>query len=337
MTAKPLEPTARVSVVIPVLNEEKHIRNCLRSVQEQTYPGDLIEIVVADGGSTDGTQRIVRELGDTDPRIRLIDNPGRTQAAGLNHAIAASRGDIVARLDGHAAWPPGHLARCVELLNETGADNVGGTMLGESDTLVGQAVARATRSPFAVGRATYRYSNRQQEVETVWLGCFRRSALERVGPYDETATPHEDYELNQRIRDSGGLVIFSPDLPTRYWGRGSWREVATQYFKYGRAKVRVARRRPAVMQLYHLAPPALVLGALVGAVAAARPGAGRRLGLMGAVAYGLACLGAGAAVAKRQPVSVAARVSLAFPVLHFAWGTGFWAGLLEVIRRPARP
>src|ERR1700730_13478759 len=257
MPDQPVRSTARISVVIPVLNEARYITGCLRSVQAQTYPANLVEIVVADGGSTDGTQAIVGELAHEDPRIRLVDNPGRTQASGLNIAIAATRGDVVARLDGHAAWPPGHLERCVELLELTGADNVGGTMMGQGETLVGQAVARATRSPFAVGGATYRYSDRQQEVETVWLGCFRRSALDRVGPYDETAAPHEDYELNQRIRDSGGLVIFSPDLPTSYWGRGSWPEVSAQYFKYGRAKVRVARRTPQVIRLYHLAPPAL--------------------------------------------------------------------------------
>jgi glycosyltransferase involved in cell wall biosynthesis len=336
MPAKPAQRTPRISVVIPVLNEARHITECVRSVQAQTYPDGRIEIVLADGGSTDGTQRIVNDLAQEDPRIRLLDNPGRTQASGLNIAIAATRGDIVARLDGHAAWPPGHLARCVELLEETGADNVGGTMVGKGETPVGHAVARATRSPFAVGRATYRYSNRQQEVETVWLGCFRRSALERVGQYDETATPHEDYELNQRIRDSGGLVIFSPDLPTVYWGRGSWRAVATQYFKYGRAKVRVARRRPKVIRLYHLAPPALVLGTLVAAVVAARPGAGRRLVLAGAAAYTAACVGAAAAAAGGEPVSVAARVSLVFPVLHVSWGAGFWAGLLEAIRPLAR-
>jgi succinoglycan biosynthesis protein ExoA len=170
----------------------------------------------------------------------------------------------------------------------------------------------------------------------VWLGCFRRSALERVGPYDETAAPHEDYELNQRIRDSGGLVIFSPDLPTRYWGRGSWQEVASQYFKYGRAKVRVARRRPDVIQLYHLAPPALVLGTLAGVLAATRPGAGRRLGLAGAAVYSVACVSAAVAAARGEPLSVAARVALAFPVLHFAWGSGFCAGVLEAIRRPTR-
>jgi glycosyltransferase involved in cell wall biosynthesis len=318
--------------VIPVLNEERRIQRCLDSIRQQTYPPDLIEVIVADGGSTDGTRQAVKELAREDPRFRLVDNPRRNQAAGLNIAIAASRGEVIARLDGHAEWPPEHLERCVRLLRDTGADNVGGTMQGAGETPLERAIARATRSPFAVGGATYRYSERQQDVETVWLGCFRRSALDRVGPFDEGAPPHEDYELNHRIRATGGRVVYSPDLSTTYWPRSSWRALARQYFRYGRAKVRVAGRSPGVVRPYHLAPPALIAGAAVGAVALGRAGTGRRLTVAAAAIYIVGCILTGLSASRGQPVSVRARIPLVFPIVHFSWGAGFWAGVAEALR-----
>ena len=319
----------RVSVVIPVLNEERFIERCIGSVVAQTYPRELIEILVADGGSTDGTRAALERLADADPRIRVIDNPRRTQAAGLNLAIAQAAGDVVARLDGHAAWGPRHLELCVELLSRTGADNVGGTMDAIGETVVGRAIARATRSPFGVGGATYRYGRRQAVVDTVWLGCFRRSALERVGLYDERFPPHEDYELNHRLRASGGRIVYSPDLATTYWTRSSWRAVATQFFRYGRAKVRVARHQPGVLRPHHLVPPALVAAAVgsLPLVMTSRCGRGAAAALV--IGYGAMCAAAGLRASGGEPVPVRLRVAAAFPVLHFAWGGGFWTGVAE--------
>lgn len=322
-----------VSVVIPTLNEEAHIGSCLQSVQRQTYPSHLVEIIVADGGSSDGTRDIVARLATGDSRIRLIDNPGRNQAAGLNLAIASGKGDVIARLDGHAEWRPEHLERCLQLLEETGADNVGGTMQGRGETPVERAIAAATRSPFAVGGATYRYSAKQQEVETVWLGCFRREALDRVGPFDEKAPPHEDYELNYRIRSTGGRVVYSPDLQTTYWPRSSWSALAKQYFRYGRAKVRVAVRTHGVMRPHHLAPPALVAGAIVGTGLISRPGTARQVTIAAAGTYVLGCLTAGLAASRGQPNAVRSRTPLVFPIVHVSWGLGFWAGVAEALKR----
>ena len=209
-----------VSVVIPVYNEERYIEACLASVLDQDYPADRYEVIIADGGSTDRTRAMVESTAMLHPRVRLIDNPGRTQAHGLNLAILASRGEYIARQDGHAEWSPHHLRRSIELLNETGADNVGGRADGEGAGITGRAIARAMRSPFGVGGARYRYSNRLEELPQVFPGTFRRSAFERVGLYDEAYPPHEDYELNHRIRQTGGHVLFSPDIPTQVLGTG---------------------------------------------------------------------------------------------------------------------
>jgi succinoglycan biosynthesis protein ExoA len=320
-----------VSVVIPVFNEERYIEACLASVLDQDYPANRYEVIVADGGSTDHTRAIVESTAARHPNVRLIDNPGRTQAHGLNLGILASRGDYIARQDGHAEWSPHHLRRSVELLVETGADNVGGRADGEGVTVMGRAIARAMRSPFGVGGARYRYSTRVEELPTVFPGTFRRTAFERVGLYDEAYPPHEDYELNHRIRETGGRVLFSPDIPTRYFVRESIRALASQYFRYGRSKVRVARANPGVIRPYHLAAPLFVAGIPVAAVLMGSR-RGRRLVASGGAVYAAACVAAGVRAGRGETADVRMRIPAIFPVLHLAWGSGFWAGVAEAVR-----
>jgi succinoglycan biosynthesis protein ExoA len=338
VTATGVPTTGRdpfVSVVIPVYNEEQYIGACLGSVLGQDYPADRYEVIVADGGSTDRTREIVMSMATRPhPAIRLLDNPGRTQAAGLNMAIRASHGQFIARQDGHAEWTPQHLRRSVDLLLDSGADNVGGRADGVGEGATGRAIACAMRSPFGVGGARFRYSTRVEEVATVFPGTFRRSVFERVGLFDEAYPPHEDYELNHRIRVTGGRVLFSPDIPTRYHVRDSVRALARQYFRYGRAKVRVARKSPGVLRPYHLVAPALVAAVPVAALMSVTR-AGRRLAGVGAVSYAVACLAAGMRAGRGEPAGVRARVSGMFVVLHTAWGLGFWAGVIEATRHEA--
>jgi succinoglycan biosynthesis protein ExoA len=329
--AHPPDGCPTVSVVIPAFNEETHIRECVASALRQTYPW-VIEVIIADGASTDRTRDIVEAMAQLDPRVRLIDNPRRTQARGLNLAIAAASGEVIARLDGHAFWPAEHIERCVRLLEQTGADNVGGTMDAVGETPVGEAIARASRSPFAVGGARYRYARAQVDTDTVWLGCFRRSALDRVGPFDERFPPHEDYELNYRIRSSGGRIVFSPDLPTRYVTRSSWRALATQYFRYGRGKVRVARHSLGVIRPYHLAPPIFVAALATTPILAAMVPYGRYAALAAAGAYVVACLGATIPAGSGTTHRTQVRIPVVFPILHASWGLGFWAGVAEGVR-----
>ena len=317
-----------VSVVLPVLDEERHIEACLRSVLAQDYPADQYEVIVADGGSTDRTREIVGAIAAGDSRVRLIDNPGRLQAAGLNRAITESRGEVIARQDGHAEWAPDHLSRSVALLLSTGADNVGGRQDAVGEGAPGRAIARAMSSPFGVGGARFRYSEHEEEMPTVFLGTFRRSAFERVGLFDEAYPPHEDYELNERIRLTGGRIIFSPAIRTRYHVRSGLRALGRQYYRYGRAKVRVARASPSVVRAYHLMAPALVAG-LTMAAAMALSGRGRRLALAGAGVYVTGCAAAGQLAGPDDPIEVRARIPPAFVVMHVAWGAGFWAGVIE--------
>ena len=219
-------------------------------------------------------------------------------------------------------------------MEETGADNVGGRVEGVGENAVGTAVALATASRFAVGGARFRYARRRCEAETVPFGCFRRSALERVGAFDESLILHEDYELNHRIRSSGGRIVLDPAIASRYWVRSSWTGLARQYFRYGRAKSAVARRAPGVVRPHHLAPPLLVL-AMVPAALALRTVRGRRAVAAAATVYAAACAGAGIRAGRGAPAGARARVPLVFPTLHVCWGGGFLAGLVG--RSPAAP
>jgi succinoglycan biosynthesis protein ExoA len=328
---QPSAPAVFVSVVLPVLDEERHIEACLNSILAQDYPSDQFEVIVADGGSTDRTLEIVGAIAGRDPRVRLIDSPGRLQAAGLNRAIMASRGDFIARQDGHAEWAPDHLSRSVALLLATGADNVGGRQDAVGEGVSGRAIARAMSSPFGVGGARFRYSDHEEEMPTVFLGTFRRSAFERVGLFDEAYPPHEDYELNQRIRETGGRIVFSPDIRTRYHVRSGFRALGRQYYRYGRGKIRVARATPSVVRPYHLVAPALVAALHLGA-AMVVTGRGRRLALAGAGVYTTACVVAGELAGREEPLRIRARIPAAFAVMHLAWGAGFWAGVIEAAR-----
>jgi glycosyltransferase involved in cell wall biosynthesis len=320
-----------VSVVVPVYNEERYIARCLASILSQDYPADRFEVIIADGGSTDRTREIVGSVAALHPNVRLVDNPRRTQAAGLNLAIGVSKGSFIARQDGHAEWTPQHLRRSVELLVESGADNVGGRAEGVGVGPTGRAIACAMSSPFGVGGARFRYSDREEEVATVFPGTFRRTAFERVGLFDEAYPPHEDYELNHRIRASGGCVLYSPDIPTRYYVRDSIPALARQYYRYGRAKVRVARTSRGVIRPYHLAPPALVAG-VPAATALLTLRRARWFALAGATAYGAGCVAAGLRVGRQEALAVRIRIPGVFMVLHLAWGAGFWAGVAEAAR-----
>ena len=246
-----------VSVIMPILNEERHLREAVAVVLEQDYPGE-IELVLALGPSTDRTDEVALALAEQDPRITCVRNPsGRTPDA-LNAAIAASRHDILVRVDGHALIPPSYVRTAVEVLRRTGADNVGGIMDAQGVTAFEQAVAAAMRSRLGVGSSRFHTGGQEGPAETVYLGVFRRSALERVGGYDPHFARAQDWELNHRIRATGGLVWFTPDLTVSYRPRGSVAALARQYFHYGRWRrpwpPGMARSRPAIWHLQCWSP-----------------------------------------------------------------------------------
>jgi len=317
-----------VSVVLPVLNEERHLRAAVASVLNQGYGGEL-EVVLALGPSTDRTDAVAAELAAADPRVRSVPNPTGRTPEGLNLAVAASRYPIVARVDGHAELPPGYLATAVTLLREHGADNVGGIMSAEGITRLEQAVATAMTSKFGVGNARFHVGGDEGPADTVYLGVFRRSALVRVGGYDEGFSRAQDWEMNYRIRATGGLVWFAPSLRVAYRPRGSLLKLARQYFNYGRWRREVMRRHPESVNLRYLAPPLALLGIVAGVVLGA---IGFWPGYLLPAVYVTAVLIASCVEASWRTVSV---LPLVFMVMHLSWGLGFLTSWR--VRKRTRP
>jgi glycosyltransferase involved in cell wall biosynthesis len=256
-----------ISVIMPVLNEERHLREAVRQVLDQRYEGP-IEVVLSIGPSTDRTQEVADGIAAADPRVKVVPNPtGRTPNA-LNAAFAASTSQIIARVDGHAMLPEDYLRTAVETLERTGADNVGGIMAAEGITPFEQAVARAMTSKIGVGNARFHTGGEEGPADTVYLGVFRREALERVGGYDEHFQRAQDWEMNHRIRETGGLVWFQPGMRVSYRPRPNVKALAKQYFHYGRWRRVVARTHQGTINVRYLAPPAAVLAMLLGVVLA---------------------------------------------------------------------
>ncbi len=307
-----------ISVVMPVLNEERHLREAVRQVLSQQYEGP-IEVVLAVGPSHDRTQEVADAIAAEDPRVRVVANPtGRTPNA-LNAAIGASSHAIVARVDGHAMLPPDYLKVAVETLEETGADNVGGVMAAEGVTPFEQAVARAMTSKIGVGGARFHTGGVAGPADTVYLGVFRRSALDRVGGYDEHFQRAQDWEMNHRIRQTGGLVWFQPRMRVSYRPRPSVKALAKQYFHYGRWRRVVSRTHPGTINLRYLAPPAAVLGVLAGLVAAPFfwPALILPVGYLAAILAGSVLTGSG------MPGKARVWLPVAYVTMHMSWGTGF--------------
>ncbi|MCJ1678892.1 glycosyltransferase family 2 protein [Streptomyces sp. APSN-46.1] len=312
-----------VSVIMPVLNEERHLRDSVRHILGQEYAGEM-EVVIALGPSTDRTDEIaaelVRETASERARVHTVPNPtGRTPAA-LNAAIKASRHPIVVRVDGHGMLSPNYIATAVRLLEETGAQNVGGIMHAEGENAWEDAVAAAMTSKIGVGNAAFHTGGQAGPAETVYLGVFRREALEQQGGYNEEFIRAQDWELNFRIREAGGLIWFSPELKVQYRPRPSVRALAKQYKDYGRWRHVVARYHSGSINLRYLAPPAAVCAIAAGLVA----GAALTPWAFVIPAGYLAAITAGS-VAAGQGLSLKARaqIPVALATMHMCWGFGF--------------
>jgi succinoglycan biosynthesis protein ExoA len=325
-----------VSVVIPVLNEERFIDACLRAVLAQDYPATLMEIVVVDGVSSDRTAALVRAIAAEDSRIRLLTNPKQKTPTSMNLGVAAARGQVVVRIDGHSLVARDHVRRNVEFLQRSGADHVGGLMKAQGHNTVASAIALALSSPFGVGNAVFRYTDREQDLDTVPFGAYRRDTLLRLGGFDERFSQGQDSELDFRITLSGGRVRINPDIRTEYFCRDSLPRLAQQFFRYGRAKAFIFHKHGALPSPRALAPAALLSTVMALTLAAPifRP-ARRALAVLLGI-YALACTVAGIRVAARQGWRHTPLLPIIFAVLHFSHGAGFLAGLPRLAtRRPA--
>jgi succinoglycan biosynthesis protein ExoA len=262
-----------VAVVMPVLNEENYLEAAVLAILSQDYEGP-IQVVLALGPSTDRTNEVAARICAGDSRVSSVQNPTGRTPEGLNAALAATTQEIVVRVDAHSELSDGYIRLAVETLQRTGADNVGGIMGARGVTKFEKAVAAAMTSPLGVGSASFHTGGNEGPAETVYLGVFKRSALERVGGYDPAFTRAQDWEMNYRIRTTGGTVWFNPDLFVTYRPRPNVFKLAKQYFEYGSWRHEVMRRHPDTRRtksaLRYFAPPLavglIVIGKILGSI-----------------------------------------------------------------------
>ena len=310
-------PRAEISVILPILNEEKYLEDSVAAILNQNFDGPL-EVILAVGPSQDKTMEIARKLQRQDARVIIVENPTGRTAAGLNLAIAASSYSVIVRVDGHANIPTNYCQIAYEILKETGAVNVGGIMDASGISIFEKSVARAMKSPLGVGASRFHTGGNPGEVDTVYLGVFRKEALLAVGGFDERFTRAQDWELNFRLREIGGLIYFDPRLLVSYRPRSTLSALARQYFQYGRWRRVVSRLHQGTVNYRYLAPPftviatllSLVLGWLISPIL-----------FLPAVIYGTFILIASISIGKS--LSEVLCLPAILLTMHISWGIGF--------------
>jgi cellulose synthase/poly-beta-1,6-N-acetylglucosamine synthase-like glycosyltransferase len=334
-----------ITVLTPVLDEERHLPGVAGRMQAQDYPGE-VEFLFIDGGSRDRSRAVLEGLAAQDPRIRLLDNPRRITPAALNVGLAAAHGEVVVRMDAHTHYPPDYLRLGVERLQRGGAVSVSGPQIAVGDGRWSRRVALALSTPLGVGGARFRLrgdAGAEFEVDTGFTGMWWRSTLEAAGGWDEDWTTDQDCELAFRLAADGGRHVCLPAMAAEYIARDSPRGLARQYWRYGYGKVRTWRRHPDAMRTSHVLPPGVALTAIA-AVASPRPV--RRAARLGVGVYAAALVAGAARARRRAPAEDVAALPAVLATMHLAYGFGaLWgfarigvptAALAGVARRLAR-
>lgn len=326
--------TPRVSIVVPARNEEKHIEACLDSILAQTYTD--FEVIVVDGESEDRTAELVAGYSARDPRVRLITNPRRITPTQLNAGLAAARGELMVRIDGHATVEATYVERGVKHLDD-GWDGAGGRVVSRALTPAGAAVAAVMSSPFGIGNAVHHFDGEAQAADHVPFPAYRVATVRALGGWDEELPTNQDFELDYRLVSSGHRLVYDPAMVIDYHCQQSVRGFWRQFRRYGKGKAQVLALHPASLRVRHLAAPALVAGLVVSALVA--PWLGWWAALP-ALAY-LVVLAAGTAHSWQRTEGLAARLRLplVFAAGHLGWGLGLWQGVLGLLRtrRGSRP
>jgi len=325
-----------VSIIVPCYNEQSTIGLLLEAINDQSYPSSNMEVIIADGLSTDGTRREISRYKREFPElpIKVVDNHKQTIPSALNRAIEQATGEFILRLDAHSVPNREYVERCVKAIEAGLGSNVGGVwdIRPGGDSWIAKSIAAAASHPLGVGDARYRVGGEAQSVDTVPFGAFRKSLIDRVGPFDERLLTNEDYEFNVRVRQSGGVVWMDPEISSIYFARSNLVELARQYWRYGYWKARVLQLYPRTLRWRQMLPPMFVLGLLLlSAVSIFIPEL--FLLLMAVIAiYVLALFAAGVHTAiKNRNILMALGVPAAIATMHLSWGAAL---LWSLVFRP---
>jgi succinoglycan biosynthesis protein ExoA len=326
--------TPLVTIIMPVRNEAAFIAQSLVAVVAQDYPPERIEIIVADGMSTDGTREIVASLQAQHARLRLVDNPRRIAPTGLNAALRVARGEIIVRVDGHCEIAPDYVRRCVECLAREQVEGVGGPIETVGHTVSARAIAAAMSSSFGVGGSAFRtVKARRMFVDSIAFPAYTRCAIERAGVFDEELVRNQDDEYNYRLRSLGGRLLLAPEIRAHYYSRGTLRSLRRQYFQYGYWKVRVMQKHPRQMSARQFAPPLFAAALSISFVLSPFLVAGRLALATITCAYLAANLCACVLTARKNGWRLLPLLPATFATLHLAYGFGFLAGLIKFRNR----
>jgi succinoglycan biosynthesis protein ExoA len=336
-------PLVGVSYVMPVLNDVTHVRSAVESILAQDYAGP-VEVLIALAPSIDGTSELVADLAARDARVRVLENEVGSTPAGLNIGIRAAQFPVVVRVDSHSMLPTDYARIAVETLERTGADNVGGIMAARGVTPFERAVALAYTTKVGLGGSAFHVGGEEGPADTVYLGVFRRTALQRVGLFDETIKRGQDWELNRRLRETGGTVWFTPALGVTYRPRSTVERLARQMFSTGLWRGELARRFPSANGIRYFVPPIMVVGVMLGLLlgiagivqAAVGVAPWLLLGFVVPLVYLLFVVAASLVYARGRGAATAAWFLVVLPCIHVSWGVGFVLGFLSLTSNIAK-
>ncbi len=331
-----------VSIILPIRNEAGYIERCLKAVLAQDYPPERMEIIIADGMSTDGTREIVYRIIHENPNylIKMIDNPGKIVPTGMNAGLRSAKGEIIIRVDGHCEIDQGYIQTCVYLLQNIEVDGVGGPIETIGETFTAKVIAICMSSKFGVGNSAFRtVSYNTMLVDTVPFPVYKKTIINKVGLYDEELVRNQDDEYNYRIRELGGKILLSNEIRSKYFSRSSLQKLWRQYFQYGFYKVRVLQKHPRQMQPRQFAPPlfvfSLIVSVLLFLISAFCSLSSHYfyISLSIPALYLIANLSASLYTAAKRGWKYLPLLPLVFAILHISYGLGFLFGLVKFANR----
>ena len=319
-----------VSIIIPCRNEEKYIGKCFDSIIAQDYPKDKVEVLIVDGMSDDGTRGILVTYMREYPFVRLLDNPQKIVSTALNIGIKSAQANIIIRMDVHTEYAPDYITKCLQLLEQTGADNVGGAWVPKGKTYLQKAISIAFQSSFSSGGAGSHDVQHEGPVDSVYLGCWQKTILERIGLFDEELVRNQDDELNLRLIRSGGKIWQSPEIKSWYYPRDSIVALFKQYGQYGYWKVRVIQKHKIPASIRHVVPGTFV--GLLAILAVLSPFSQLSLKILaGLLAFYLFANTGASFLACKEPSKwkYIPVMPIIFAAYHFGYGYGFLRGILD--------
>ncbi len=323
-----------VSLILPIRNEAKHIRGCLESIAQQDFPHEQMEIIIADGLSTDNTKEVVETFKPSGIPLIWLDNPDKIVPTGLNLAIRQARGEIIIRVDGHCEIAADYTSRCVWYLQNQGVQGVGGPMETIGENYISEVIAYAMSSSFGVGNSAFRtVVDRTLLVDSIPFPAYTREIIQAAGLYDEELVRDQDDEYNYRIRELGGKLLLAADVKSKYYSRASLAKLWKQYFHYGYYKVRVLQKHPHQMSLRHFVPPLFALSLALSILLAVMTPWGKVLLVLIAGSYLAVNLIASLVTAAKKGWRYFPLLPLTFAILHLSYGSGFLWGLFKFRNR----